>query len=66
MKLVIVSPKPTYGASSKNRFRNQSSALMSGVSSEPIPPMNDSGQADPNDEMKNNTPATIRPPRRPR
>src|SRR6187549_4059174 len=39
--------------------------LMSGVSSEPITPMNDSGQAEPNDDMKNNVPATISPPRRP-
>ena len=29
------SPNSTYGASSKNRFRNQSSALISGVSTEP-------------------------------
>ncbi len=42
------------------------SALISGVSTEPRPPMTDSGQAEPSDETKNSTPATIRPPRRPR
>jgi hypothetical protein len=62
----MTSPKCTNGASSKNRLRNQISALISGVSTEPRWPSQDSGQADPSDETKKSTPATIRPPRRPR
>jgi hypothetical protein len=42
------------------------SALISGVSTEPMCPSHDSGHAEPSEEMKNSTPATIRPPRRPR